>query len=253
MDLLVGSLMLRPYVFAFLALFLIAGTLDIGWRRTLAFWMWVWPIAWIAEFASTRHGIPFGMYHYTGLTRGQELYFDNIPFFDSLSFTFLAYAAFCLARVAIVQLFPAHPGLARSRAALAVLAGVLMMALDLVIDPVAVRGNQWFLGHIFYYPSGGVYFGVPLSNFAGWVIVGTIGVGGYVALVGDPQSGRPSGGVALYYAVIGFNLGVTMWIGEWVLALVGVMIHALIAVPMLYLVQRADPVVGFGRRGMQGA
>ena len=39
---------------------------------------------------------------------------------------------------------------------------------------------RWFLGRIFYYPEGGVYFGVPLSNFAGWMIVGMVGVGGYL-------------------------------------------------------------------------
>ncbi len=48
----------------------------------------------------------------------------------------------------------------------------MMMLLDVVIDPLAVRGDRWFLGRVFDYPSGGVYFGVPLSNFAGWLLVG---------------------------------------------------------------------------------
>src|SRR5678815_642136 len=94
MDLLVGTFVLRPYVFAFLA----AGAVDLGLRRTLLFAAWVGPLAWLAEFSSTRIGIPFGLYHYTGSTRGQELFVANVPFMDSLSFTFLAYAAFCLAR-----------------------------------------------------------------------------------------------------------------------------------------------------------
>src|SRR5439155_324735 len=100
MDLVIGTLALRPYVFAFLALFLVAGFLDVGWRRTLVFGAAVWPLAWLAEFASTRVGFPFGLYHYTGITRGRELHIGNVPFMDSLSFTFLAYASFCLARVA---------------------------------------------------------------------------------------------------------------------------------------------------------
>jgi len=50
----------------------------LGWRRTLFFGAWVWPLAWLAEFASTRIGVPFGLYHYTGTTRGQEIYVDNV-------------------------------------------------------------------------------------------------------------------------------------------------------------------------------
>ena len=73
MDLLVGTALLRPYVFAFLALFIAAGVLDLGWRRTLGFTAGVWPVALVAEFSSTRTGFPFGFYEYTGLTRGREL------------------------------------------------------------------------------------------------------------------------------------------------------------------------------------
>ena len=52
MDLLVGSLLLRPYVFLFLAAFLVAGARDLGFRHTLLFGGIVWPVAWVAEFAS---------------------------------------------------------------------------------------------------------------------------------------------------------------------------------------------------------
>src|SRR5919197_2359052 len=133
MDLITGTLALRPYVFAFLVLFLVAGSLDVGWRRTLIFGATVWPVAWLAEFASTRVGFPFGLYHYTGITRGRELYIGDVPFMDSLSFTFLAYASFCLARATLA-------GRRAPRWTPAVVTGLLMTALDVVIDPLAVRG-----------------------------------------------------------------------------------------------------------------
>ena len=47
-----------------------------------------------------------------------------------------------------------------------------MTWLDVVIDPLTVHGERWFLGRIYYYPEGGIYFGVPLSNFVGWFVVG---------------------------------------------------------------------------------
>jgi putative membrane protein len=148
MRLLLGTLVLRPYVFLFLVAFVLAGIRDLGRRRTALFLAWVWPVAFVAEFASTRIGIPFGLYHYTDSTRGQELFVTNVPFFDSLSFTFLAYAAFCLARVVIGARAAGSP--APARLAVAGLAGLLMMLLDVVIDPLAVRGDRWFLGRIFW-------------------------------------------------------------------------------------------------------
>ena len=83
MDLLLGTFILRPYVFGFLAAFLLAGAVDLGWRRTLLFGAWVGPLAWLSEFSSTRTGIPFGLYHYTGTTRGQELFIADVPLMDS--------------------------------------------------------------------------------------------------------------------------------------------------------------------------
>lgn len=245
-ELLIGTVVLRPYVFGFLAVFLLTGTRDLGWRRTLVFAAWVWPLAWLAEHSSTRIGLPFGLYHYTGTTRGQELYVADVPFMDSLSFTFLAYAAFALTRAALA-------GRAVSRPRIAVLAGGLMMALDVVIDPLAVRGDQWFLGRIFYYPDGGVYFGVPLSNFAGWVVVGALGVGGYLALAGDAAGREPRGGVALYYAVVVFNLAVAAWIGEWLLAAVGLALHGALARSLRCLNQSIVLRVGFRGRGIESA
>jgi putative membrane protein len=217
-----NTVTLRPYVFIFLIAFLITAVRDLGGLRALWFLVWGWSVAFVAEYASTRIGVPFGLYHYTGSTAGIELYISNVPLFDSISFVFLAYASFCLARRAL--------GSGR-RAAIVPLAGILMMLLDVVIDPLAVRGDRWFLGRIFYYPAGGVYFGVPLSNFAGWVLVGWIIVGGYAWATRDAggftsRGGAPGPGVAVYYGVLAFNLAITLWIGEWALFSAGVLVQA---------------------------
>src|SRR2546429_1723065 len=110
MKLLLDTIVLRPYVFAFFLAFLLAGRGDLGWRRTLFFGAWVWPLAWLAEFASTRIGVPLRLHHYTGTTRGQEGYVRNVPLMDSLSFTFLAYAALCLGRGVPAGTGPARGG-----------------------------------------------------------------------------------------------------------------------------------------------
>jgi putative membrane protein len=46
------------------------------------------------------------------------------------------------------------------------LSAVLNTAIDLVIDPAAVNANFWF------WSEGGLYYGVPLINFGGWLCTG---------------------------------------------------------------------------------
>src|SRR5213593_4094291 len=118
---------------------------------------------------------------------------------------------------------------AAPRWAMPIAAGVLMMALDVVIDPLAVRGERWFLGLLFTYERPGAYFGVPLSNFAGWVVVGAVGIGLFLTLVDHHSGRRIWPGVALYYAVLGFNLTMTVQIGELLLAAIGATIHVVVA------------------------
>ena len=73
-----GSLLLRPYVFGFLAVYLLAATAAWGWRRAAAFTVWAGSLAFAAEWSSTRVGMPFGLYHYTGVTAGRELYVSRM-------------------------------------------------------------------------------------------------------------------------------------------------------------------------------
>lgn len=230
MGLLLGTVGLRPYVFGFLLVYLAAATAGWGWRRTLAFTPLAAGLAFLAEFASTRVGVPFGLYHYTGVTRGRELYLADVPLFDPVSFTFLAWASLGVARRLAERW-----GWGARRLAVAALAGLLMMWLDLVIDPLAVRGDRWFLGRIFYYPEPGRYFGVPATNFVGWAVLGTVIAGLWLAV--EPRigglpprwaarlPGRAHHSVALYYLVVAFNLALTAWVGEPALLWTGVAVH----------------------------
>ena len=106
-----------------------------------------------------------------------------------MSFTFLLFASYSLA---LWLLLPAEPGspdsvrrlLARVSLSWPVigLTCALFTLIDVVIDPVALRGDRWFLGQIYGYPDPGVYFGVPLANFGGWFVVGLIAMTGYRVL-----------------------------------------------------------------------
>ncbi|MDN5753064.1 MAG: carotenoid biosynthesis protein [Nitrosospira sp.] len=202
----------------------------------------------MCELSSTRTGIPFGWYHYTGSTVGQELYISNVPFMDSLSFPFLLYASYCMA---LAFLLPATGtqstrfgiGLIRVQFPLAVRTGWPVMLLtilfftfiDIIIDPVALRGERWFLGQIYYYPDPGKHFGVPVANYIGWAVVGFLSLQAYFPLdrklpqprlsSTGPVTGRVLLGCGLYYGVLIFNLTVTFWIGESLLGMTGLLIY----------------------------
>src|SRR3989442_10760189 len=66
------TLLLRPYVFLFLAIALATSVWLMGTKRTALFFLLTWATAFLCEFSSTRTGIPFGWYFYTGSTRSEE-------------------------------------------------------------------------------------------------------------------------------------------------------------------------------------
>ena len=246
LALLAQTVILRPYVFFFLALSLFASSRLLGWKRTCLMFGVTWMTAFLCEFSSTRMGFPFGDYYYNGSTIEEELYISNIPFMDSLSFTFLLYGSYCMALVFVLAWRSAsgwdcnrHD---RTSWPVILLTTLFMTFIDIVIDPVALRGDRWFLGLIYGYPHSGVYFGVPIANFLGWATVGIISIGMYCAVdrrhwLDTPLPQEFVGrnllfGIGVYYLVLLFNLAVTFWIGEYLIGLVGCLIY----LPISFLV-----------------
>jgi hypothetical protein len=253
--LLLGSLSIRPYVFFFLAMYLVVSSVHLGYLRTAILFFLAWGIAFLSEYSSTRNGFPYGYYEYLDSTRAVELWIANVPFFDSLSYTFMAYTAYSMAllaytpilrRGADIQLVESHR--LRQSLPVALLTITFFVLLDIVVDPLALRGSRWFLGQIFWYPQGGMYFGVPLSNFGGWAIVGAAivllfqridrllvrrGCGSNAGVRYVPA--KAIWGPALYYLVLLFNLTVTFLIDEPFLGLVGLLIFTPITVMVMML------------------
>ena len=89
LTLLWGTVLLRPYVFLFLAVYLIIAILNMGVIRSVVFTVLAYTIAFSSEYSSTRNGFPYGFYSYIETTRNQELWISNVPFMDSLSYSFL--------------------------------------------------------------------------------------------------------------------------------------------------------------------
>ena len=161
---------------------------------------------------------------------------------DSMSFVFLSYASYS---VALFAVSPAVRGggvyLLESRKIrhslrVRLLGALFCMGLDVIIDPVALRGDKWFLGQIYGYGDKGTYFGIPLSNFVGWFVVGFLLIHTLQFidrqltarkvkdLSGATYTWRYLPGPALYLSIIIFNLCVTFLIGERTLLWTGILI-----------------------------
>lgn len=244
LGLLAGTIWLRPYVFIFLGAYLLIAVWHLGAGRALAFLVLGYLISWAAEFASINWGFPFGDYVYIPATVDRELWVAGVPFMDSLSYVFLAYASYSMALLALTPgrwegrgFFLAEEAARRESWRPVILGAVLMVTLDIVIDPLALRGYRWFLGQIYGYPGSGVYFGIPLSNFGGWFLVslGLITVLQLIITLTPASPGWDWGrrrfpsqallGPGLYLGILGFNLAMTFLIGETCLGWVGIFIY----------------------------
>lgn len=100
-------------------------------------------------------GFPYGHFGYSEHL-GYKL-FGYVPWTVAFAWTPLMLCAYAAAR-----------SLFASRIKRIICATSLLVVFDLIIDPGAVKLGFW------QYPSG-TYYGVPVSNYFGWVVSGAIG------------------------------------------------------------------------------
>jgi putative membrane protein len=142
-------------------------------------------IGFASELCGVATGRPFGAYAYSGRL-GPKV--AGVPALAAAAWTMMAFPSWSVAGLL------AHGRLARVLAA----AGALT-AWDLFLDPRMVRDGYWT------WPGGGRYERVPLSNYAGWLAVGTAIFAAWAVLDRD---GRPSDEALALYA--------WTWVGETV-------------------------------------
>jgi len=240
---LLNTIILRPYVFIFLIVYMLGCSLHLGVKRALLFTISGYLITWLSEYSSIHIGLPYGTYYYIELTRDRELWVFGVPFMDSLSYVFLAYSSYSMALLTVSPLrrsrgviYLLETRAIRNSLLVGALGTIFLVYLDIIIDPLALKGSRWFLGQIYGYPEEGAYFGVPISNFIGWLIVGFIlifilqRIDYYLDLkrirdyAGYNYRWRFLVGPALYLGILIFNLSVTFYIGEYNLGWVGIFI-----------------------------
>jgi len=178
MHLLLSTIALRPYVFVFLGSYLVIAIVNFGVSTTVLFTALTYAVAWACEWSSVHNSFPFGLYHYIPATRDRELWIAGVPFMDSISFTFLSFASYTVALLLSAPLYrrgfdvrTLDTWAIRRSPRVWLMAALFMVMIDMVADPLSVLGDRWFLGRIFWYDSPGPYFGVPITNYLGWLFV----------------------------------------------------------------------------------
>ena len=127
----------------------------LGWRDAIVLFLILGVLALAIETCALLTGFPYGHFGYSELL-GYKL-FGYAPWTVFFAWTPLVIAAYAIA----VRFF--------DHSVLRILStAILLVVFDLVLDPGAVKLGFW------RYQGGGDFYGVPASNFVGWLISGAI-------------------------------------------------------------------------------
>jgi len=135
---------LPPAVFA-----LIHGSRLYGRRGIAIFTALCLSFGALAEIVGTHTGVPFGRYYFTGLMGPKFL---DVPYLLALAYLGMGYLSWILARLIAGRPAP-------------LLAALIMTSWDLAMDPIWAT-----VMHAWVWLDGGSWFGVPLSNYFGWML-----------------------------------------------------------------------------------
>ena len=146
----------------------------LGYRKglTLIVILSVMPV--LVEGLAVWTGFPYGGFEYG--SRLGWLLFDLVP--PTVSFAYLP--------ILLCSLYVSSQYIQKITQ-FSLMASLFNLLVDLVIDPAAVHIGFWT------YNEGGIYFGVPLSNFIGWIITGTIYSAIFYKISGEESLPLPSG------------------------------------------------------------
>jgi len=140
---------------------LIHGSMFYRLRTMLVFFGICLVVGNVFENLGVVTGFPYGPYYFTDVMGPKLLV---VPILLGLAYVGMAYLSWTLAKLIVGRMECRLDGWRVVTVPL--LAGVIMVAWDFCMDPV------WStILHAWIWLRGGSYFGVPLSNFAGWYLV----------------------------------------------------------------------------------
>jgi putative membrane protein len=199
----------------------------LGLRRSVLFLLWGSAVGAAAELVGTQTGVPFGHYSYGDLLGPKIL--GHVPWLIPPSWYAMSVVSYDLARRLRLPVWGT------------VAAGAALMVLwDVALDPAMSTAFPFWR-----FEADGVYFGMPLENWAGWFLTSAVIVWGYEKRLGGLRA-EAGGATALWAANVLFPVFICLAYG---VAWAGAVGLAALAVPFVLLrLRRAENDRGAARR-----
>jgi uncharacterized membrane protein len=140
--------------------FLFHGAMIWGWLNIIIFVIISFFIGIFTEIIGTRTGLIFGGKYEFNLKLSPGPSISGIPLIIPLSWSGLTYMILNYCELVLGGSFNS---LSNQNITLLLLPSILMVLLDLILDPIAVDEKRWS------WKKSGAYYGVPLLNFVGWL------------------------------------------------------------------------------------
>ena len=210
-----------------------------GWGRAVALFATAFGVALLSELGGTNLGLPFGPYRYTEML-GYRIAGD-VPYAIPMSWYYMLYC--CLAFCA--RLLTANDSNA-TKWRWAFVAGMFLTAWDVAMEVqmtnVAPAHWVWELDRVPAWVPGWLgapfFYGMPLSNWIGWLVTGTV-VSRLMLAIVPPSAWRATAAALLPVVLFATNgimpIVTTARHGLWGAALLGTLAMGL----PLWLVLRA--------------
>ena len=179
-----------------------------GLARTIRTFAIVTVLSYLAELLGSTTGFPFGKYHYTEVLQPQ---IAGVPLLIPLAWMMMLPPAWAIAEIILSKTINHAPPKKREASGhegtqrkplkkpswnfvsfvvkFALLSSIAFTAWDLFLDPQMVGWGFWA------WDKPGLYFGIPLGNYLGWIVVSAV-----ITLVANPKD-LPIGPLALVYAL----------------------------------------------------
>jgi uncharacterized membrane protein len=171
----------------------------------------------VAEAVGVRTGVPFGDYAYRG-TLGVEVL--GVPALVPLAWVMMAWPALVVARMLAGR---------RGRVAVVVVGAWALTAWDVFLDPQMVDLGHWAWEHPT--PALPGVEGIPLTNFAGWLLVSVLIIGALDRLV-PPVAATGVPVVVYLWTFFSSVLAHAAFFGRPPVAIVGALVMGVVAVPL---------------------